>query len=200
MLTVTSGTIGGSYYLKASTSLGSAVAPTTFSLYGGTLGCTYPTNIVGDLDPNLDAAYTQKKLQGKWGLIRGNNKEGGDPCLDVPYTFTLNVGDPFANPPEIISPQTASFIVPTSPPFGTQKVAVQYVVVWGRVAVNTAALADKGWTAKRPKLSWGFASPTPEYGPVRSGAGVRAGSAGGRAGCDRFHVLRGRLHQHSLHC
>ena len=96
------------------------------------------------------------------GTDSGEEQASGDACIDVPYTFTLDIGS---------TPQTASFIVPSAPPFGSQKVAVQYVVVWGRVAVNPATFADPGWTAKRPNLSWGFASPVigadpPQYVPA----------------------------------
>ena len=81
----------------------------------------------------------------------------------MPYTFTLDITS---------IPQLSSFIVPTSPPFGAQKVAVQYVVVWGRVAVNPLTFPDPSlafWTSKRPQFSWGIASPTvglPDYVPA----------------------------------
>ncbi len=147
---ITDGTIGGSYKLTATASIGAAAGPTVatsataFTLWGGILGCDAATRKAGDLDTSALKSYALASDVGKWGLTRGSNKENAG-CVAVPYTFVLDI---------LSSPQKASFIVPDpqDPPF--QKVAVEYVVVWGRVAVDSTG-DDALWTTKRPLLSWG---------------------------------------------
>jgi hypothetical protein len=124
-----------------------SVASNSFTVYSGTLDCYPNTYTGGDLDPGALKSYVKASDQGKWGLVRGNNKPDSAPCQAVPYIFNLNVTS---------SPQLASFIVP-DPAVNLQKVAAEYVVVWGRVAVDASGDVSK-WTTKRPKLSWGTAS------------------------------------------
>ncbi len=115
----------------------------TVSVYTGTLGC-FPNSFTGgELNPGALVTYVKASDQGKWGLVRGNNKDNVG-CVAVPYIFDLNV---------LSTPQVASFIVPNPAVTPFQKVAAEYVVVWGRVAVDASGDVSS-WTTKRPKLSW----------------------------------------------
>lgn len=119
----------------------------TFAVFTGTLDC-YPNNWTGGtLDPGALKTYVKAEDQGKWGLVRGNNKVAGS-CVAVQYIFDLDVTS---------SPQLASFIVPDPAVSPYQRLSAEYVVVWGRVAVDASGPASS-WTTKRPKLSWGTAS------------------------------------------
>ncbi|MCC7114772.1 MAG: hypothetical protein IT520_10365 [Burkholderiales bacterium] len=150
---VTAVPAGGSCSVSAS----AADYPTTlksFTVFGGTLGCTSTTNKGGNLDPGLDLAYVN--VPPDWGLIRGNNKDGGD-CVVVPYTFTLDT---------TVTPQKASFIVP---PGTGQAVSAQYIVVWKAITVLSAADPNAFWTIVRPKLAWKTdSSGNPIYIPALS--------------------------------
>jgi hypothetical protein len=111
----------------------------------GVLGCDATNNRAGNLHPDHDVEPVGAP---DWGLIRGNNKDGGA-CIVVPYQFTLDTVN-----------NRASFIVPS----GTgQKVAVKYVVRWSAVASDTGD-PNAGWTSKRPLFSWGIINPDPTPG------------------------------------
>jgi hypothetical protein len=125
----------------------SATATTAVNVYTGSLGCTYPSDKGGDLNPAELKTYVKETDQGKWGLLRGNNKPLSDACAPVDYTFELDV---------MSTPQTSKFIVP-DPTVSHQGIAAKYVVVWGRFDV-----IDDGaniWASKRPKMSWGIPNP-----------------------------------------
>ena len=130
---------GGSCSVTASAT-GYPATSKSFTVFGGTLGCTAATNKAGNLDPGLDLAYVN--VPPDWGLIRGNNKDGAA-CVVVPYTFTLDT---------VSVPQRASFIVP---PGTGQAVSAQYIVVWKPVAVLPSTdVQNAFWTITRPKLAW----------------------------------------------
>ena len=161
-LKITSGTVGRSYQLNATTTLGGAVATTSvtfgtaFTLWGGTLDCS-ANKTGGTLSVLSDLAYVEPEYQGQWGVIRGENK-GGPACIPVPYTLTVDTSAGASG-----GTQFGSF---TIPPGTGQKIAVEYVVVWGRTTANTI---DPNWMARRPKVSWGIASPvlgTDDYVPA----------------------------------
>ena len=129
----------------------------------GVLGCDATNNKSGVLDPTLDLAYADPAYQGKYGLIRGNNKDAGA-CIVVPYQFTLDITS---------VPQRAKFIVP---PGTGQAVSAQYVIVWGATNVvppeypTASTDPNVGWLVNRPKVSWGTPAPpvigTNDYVPA----------------------------------
>lgn len=137
----------GSCTLTASASNYASASASVANVYSGTLGCDSSTNSAGDLNPSELKTYVKKTDQGKWGLLRGNNKDATG-CVVVPYTFEVDV---FA------TPQSSKFVVPdpTGAPF--QKVSAKYVVVWGRFDV--IGDASNIWAGKRPNVSWGIANP-----------------------------------------
>lgn len=145
---------GGSCSVSASAAEYPATSK-SFTVYGGELGCDAESNKGGNLDPGLDLAYVN--VPPDWGLIRGNNKDGGE-CVVVPYTFTLDVTS---------VPQKASFIVP---PGTGQAVSAQYIVVWKPVAVLPSTdVQNAFWTITRPKLAWKTdGSGNPVYIPALS--------------------------------
>jgi hypothetical protein len=119
-----------------------SVASSSFTVFSGTLDC-YPNTYTGGLlDPGALKTYVKASDQGKWGLVRGNNKPDSLGCAAVPYIFDLNI-DPLK--PQ----QIASFIVP-DPSASGQRVSAEYVVVWGRVAVDATG-GGSSWTTKRPR-------------------------------------------------
>jgi hypothetical protein len=140
---IVTGTVGNTYQLKATISVGSATSA-QFTIWGGILNCG---DTAGQLDPADPLAYVLQSDQGKYGLTRGPNKDAGN-CVQVPYTFTLNIST--------TTTQTSSFVIPS----GTgQKVAVEYVVVFAPIDVDSQALNTAGWTSARPNVSWGIANP-----------------------------------------
>jgi hypothetical protein len=139
---------------KAGTCTLTASAPGYFSasatianVYTGNLGCDASTNKGGDLNPGDLKTYVKKTDQGKWGLVRGNNKDSAS-CVVVPYTCEVDV---FA------TPQLSKFVVPDPLAAPFQKVAAKYVVVWGRFDV--IGDASNIWASKRPNVSWGIPNP-----------------------------------------
>jgi hypothetical protein len=137
----------GSCTVTASAGNYMSASATVANVYSGTLGCDSSTNAAGDLNPSDLKTYVKKTDQGKWGLVRGNNKDS-ETCVVVPYTFEVDV---FA------SPQSSKFIVPDPAAAPFQKVAAKYVVVWGRFDV--IGDASNIWASKRPNVSWGVANP-----------------------------------------
>ena len=135
----------------------------TFAVFTGSLDCYPNTYTGGELVPGALKTYVAAADQGKWGLVRGNNKPDSIGCQAVPYIFNLDI-DPLK--PQ----QLASFIIP-DPLVSGQRVAAEYVVVWGRVAVDAGGDVSL-WTTKRPKLSWGTVSaPVPgsnDFAPALS--------------------------------
>lgn len=141
-------TKNGTCTLTASAPNYTSFTSAAFPVYTGDLGCDSTNRKGGTLNPSALVTYVKKDDQGKWGLIRGNNKEVTDPiCAVVPYVFDLDVMN---------TPQTSKFIVPDFSITG-QKVSVKYTVVWGRFDV--VGDASNIWASKRPKVSWGIASP-----------------------------------------
>ena len=151
--------IGHSFQLKATASVGTALS-NLFSTEG-VLNCfPAPPFKSGELDPGAPIAYVYEIDEGKYGLVRGLNKDGG-PCAVVPYTFDVDINS---------TPQKAKFIVP---PGTGQGVAVEYVIVWKAVPANSSGTTT-GWTDARPNLAWktcdqtidpGCAPGTPVYIP-----------------------------------
>lgn len=147
-ITFTTG-IGNQFTLKGTATLGTAVGNTVatsspFTAFTGTLGCYPSVNYkAGALDPSDPIAYVLAADEGKYGLIRGQNKDGVN-CSEVPYQFILDI---------TTTPQKAKFIVPPVADTG-QLVSAEYVVVWKAVPVVAMTNANSGWTINRPKLAW----------------------------------------------
>jgi hypothetical protein len=122
----------------------------------GILGCGQTT---GD---NLGGTYSAVAFGSSvvtngspgFGIGRGSNTDG-NACVLVPYQFTLDQTN-----------QIANFSVTNK---GTQKLAVEYFILWPAIAVNTDVDVNNlptGWTIDRPRVSWGIDTPDPSPGSI----------------------------------
>ena len=126
----------GAAYASESVTIENTVATT------GVLGCGEPVgnNRAGDLGTTLNTEPPLAYIGNPgWGLVRAEKNKDGNPCTKaVPFDFNF---DEISN--------TAEFLIPDT--FG-EKVAVEYVVLWRRVAaddvpvtVPPVTLAELAW-------------------------------------------------------
>jgi hypothetical protein len=140
----TGNTLGGTSFRLQPATENSLTSLTAYVGCTGILGCASTNNTGGQLNTN-DAGYVGTP---DWGIIRGQNTNDPPQACDVVlYQFNFDPGQ-----------NTASFIV-TDPAKGTQKIAVEYVVLWNAVPPDAAPALTAGWAKNRALLAWGFTTP-----------------------------------------
>ncbi|HVP88144.1 MAG TPA: hypothetical protein VMU79_08710 [Casimicrobiaceae bacterium] len=140
-------TVGMNYVLTASSSGYTSVDSTSFTIFGGTLGCNNNNNFAGNAnyDPELDINFVGPA---GFGMRRGPNWDDstGNNCILVDFTFT---------PPG--NSNIASLLWDKST---GQHASFEYVIVWNPIDVSNVGGPADVWNGYRPNVSWGIDNPT----------------------------------------